>query len=173
MIITFKAPAEGEKFSRFTYQNGQTKFVSSLIDGNFPDYNRVIQAIDLSSKTHISICFKDTAAAIKAIKTAMALIKDSAVNIFSQTDINPIRLKFGNSQTRSITIDASAFLEVSGNDATRPVLMAVNSAYLLNMLKHYPDSMTMHQNGAGDPIVITGNDVNIIRVLMPMRSSYV
>ena len=139
---------------------GDTRIVTRLLDGRFPDYNRVIP--------------KTFTLAASADREGLLKILDRVV-LFSRTnDHSTVKLNFSNN---NLYISASGAdigsaneeipCEMDGND----LKIAFNAAYLTDVLKHSKkEKVTFRLNSSLTPGVIDNGDENYFYVITPVRT---
>ncbi len=144
--------------SRASFEVGNTRVVSKLVEGNYPNYRQVIPASFQNSVVmqrekflevlnRVSVVVTDSGASIK-----VALEQDNLVMSASSTDVG----------------EASEPLQVSYQG--EPVNIAFNPTFLRDPLRQLEcDDMTLRFNDEFKPVVMLG-DEGFLYVIMPMRS---
>ena len=147
------------------FYTDDTRIISQLIDGNFPNYQQIIPKPS-SSKTNMIIM---TADLLRAVKQAMIVAREGN---------NTIRFDFVPEGDTAGRIKVSAQNESTGASETtlpaeidgEPLSLAVNGAYMMQALNALGSfRVQFDMIAANAPIVITPvNDVNYQHVVMPM-----
>ncbi|WP_066548259.1 MULTISPECIES: DNA polymerase III subunit beta [unclassified Sphingomonas] len=145
--------------SKIRFDLGQAILTSKLIDGTFPDYNRVIptgndKLLKLDPRSFMAgVDRVSTIATEKARAVKMALDRDKV--------------------TLSVTSPehGAAAEEVPGDYASESFEIGFNSKYLMDILGQIEgDTVEVHLADAGSPTLIRENDKSAaLYVLMPMR----
>ena len=131
------------------------KFGSRLIEGKFPDYNRVIPE---GGETNVVLNSADLA---RAVKTA-TVFSDTTVALGFEDSIVSVSSK--DAEVGDNTGDVEC--EKSGPD----VKIAFNPRYLIELLAAMPEKVSFSIKGASFPIVAKSvDDTDYIAVLMPMH----
>ncbi|EDQ33917.1 DNA polymerase III, beta subunit [Hoeflea phototrophica DFL-43] len=146
-----------------SFELGATRIASKLIDGTFPDYERVIPIANpnswrfdvaalLQATERVSIISSERGRAVK-----MAWGRES----IDLTVINP---DAGEGQDQ-VSVDA---------DTGEEVEIGFNAKYLADMLGHMSKSGSVHLNTGGDParfepVHADDDEIAMTFVLMPMR----
>jgi DNA polymerase-3 subunit beta len=141
---------------------GTTVIVSKLVDGTFPQYERVIPARAMTES------FFRNASMAAAIKTAIAVCSDKQPKVimtWRATDL--------------VTVEAGSMCEVAchgslpaipKDDEPAEFRNAANSHYWLTILAELGDMIRMSTPDASTPMRIEdAHDPSILFVLMPMR----
>lgn len=143
--------------TKISMEIGSISFVSKLIDGTFPDYDRVIPK---GNNTVADIIRADLGAAIDRVGT-VADDKSRAVKFSFSNG------KLGLS-AKSETGTAEDEITV-GYDAP-DLEIGFNGRYVSDILAQLPDEFRIAMSDAGAPVVITSEKApNATFVLMPMR----
>ena len=142
--------------NKIRFAQGETIILSKLIEGTFPDYERVIP------KTNDKILTADRATLIGALDR-VATVMDGRKGVkLSMTDDQVALEGTGDHD--------SANDEVSGAYAAEPMEIGFSATYLGDVLRAVSGSEVRFAfNDAGSPTVITGDNDNWLSVLMPMR----
>ncbi|MBN9525419.1 MAG: DNA polymerase III subunit beta [Alphaproteobacteria bacterium] len=148
--------------TRVSFSWGDITLMTKVIDGQFPDYERVIPKADQQSVT----------ARIERKPLATTLDRVMAV----ATDrTRSVRLALG---PGAVTVSATEPEHGSAEDtldladyAGEPLTIGFNGRYLIDGLEALAgDSVTFHGDSAGSPALITDpDDPDILVVVMPMR----
>ena len=141
---------------------GGLSFGSKLIDGTYPEYDRVIP------KAHPHY-IRVAADALSAAIGRVATICDASHNgiVLLMNPKGPLSLTAERPAAGSAH-DRLDILEISGPRRA----LGLNYRYLVTMLQSYAGgTVELRYNDAGDPIVLThsGSDIGL-QVLMPMRA---
>lgn len=140
---------------------GESELITRLIDGNYPDYRKLIpNSFQISAEV-------DKGEFINATKVAGLFARESAGSIvlkFSEEN-NSMNISSVASQLgeNSSTIDT----KVTGSGD-----ISLNSRYLLDALNAFSgQSITFSCNGKTDPCVLTSSeDSDYVHVVMPLKS---
>ncbi len=142
---------------RFVY--GNAVLVSKLIDGNFPDYERVIPSANE-----------------KLMEVDCKLFKDAVdrVSVISSEKSRAIKLQLENGK---LTLSAgggdqgSASEEIDITYSSSSIEIGFNSRYLLDMMTQIDgDTVQFLLNDGGSPALVRDTaDVGALYVIMPMR----
>ncbi len=147
--------------NQILFQVGNTKLISRLIEGKFPDY---VQIIPKAHKTQANMLISEFILGIKR------------VGIFAKENNNNIRFTFAKqSKTVVITTDATEIgsdeseveAEVSGEDNT----VALNGQYFLDVLQNIHEEKALVEiEGKLSPIVIKPEkEKGFTHVIMPLK----
>lgn len=136
--------------------DGDTTITSKLIDGTFPDYQRVIPTgndkIVLASITELRT-------AVERVST-VATERGRAVKL----EIAPGGISL------SVRGDADATDAVEADYSGEPIEIGFNASYLTELLGNLAgDTVRIALNDGGSPTIFTGGDENLLAVCMPMR----
>lgn len=141
---------------RFTFEN--LVLVSKLIDGTFPDYQRVIP------RNNDKVAELDTAE-LKAAADRVATVSSERGRSVK------VSLSEAGAVLQVVTNDTgSATEEVDATYSSDPIDIGFNSKYLLDILGQV-DGQTVRFELAdpGAPAIVRGADGGVLYVLMPMR----
>ena len=133
--------------------------VSKLIDGNFPDYEKVIP----NNNTNIlTVDRNDFSMAVDRVST---IINERSPAIKFKLLKNLMNISSVNSESGSATEDI--IIEYLGNEME----VGFNSKYILEMINNLEDDkITLSFNDASSPVIATEqSSPDLIYVLMPMR----
>lgn len=140
---------------------GESELITRLIDGNYPDYRKLIpNSFQISAEV-------DKSEFINATKVAGLFARESAGSIV---------LKFSEeNSSMNISSVASQLGENSSTVATKvngSGDISLNSRYLLDALNAFSgQSITFSCNGKTDPCVLTSSeDSDYVHVVMPLKS---
>lgn len=145
--------------SKIRFSIGQVVLTSKLIDGTFPDYERVIPKDN--DKT-LAVDTRLFAQAVDRVSTISAE-KGRAIKLNIESD--KIVLMVNNPDS------GSAEEEIAVSYSADPMEIGFNSRYLLDIANQFDgDSATFVLADSGSPTVVhDGNDDAALYVLMPMR----
>jgi len=136
--------------------DGDTTITSKLIDGTFPDYQRVIPT---SNGKIVLADRKALATAVERVST-VATERGRAVKL----EIAPGQIAL------SVRGDAEATDSIETDYSGEPIEIGFNAAYLTELLANLSgDTVRIALNDAGSPTIFTGGDDDVLVVLMPMR----
>ena len=138
---------------------GNLTLLSKLIDGTFPDYERVIPS---GSTIHLKVNPKELHTAIDRV-SVVATEKTRAVRL--QVSKKQIKLSVNSP-------DAGTAEEVIEAESNGEVEIGFNSKYLLDVLSNYSDNETIlisMENGTAPALIKPKKDEIDLSVLMPMR----
>ncbi len=146
--------------SFFELQRGDTIIRTRLIDGRYPDYNKVIPA---DSPLHVEIDRESFCEVLRRV----AIVADE--------NNHAVRLSFAKN---AVNISAKNSSSESSEEAValdymeEPFELAVNSSYLLDALETLPDStVELAMRDGISPVVITGKgNKSPLFVVMPCRA---
>lgn len=133
---------------------------AKLIDGKYPDYNKVIPNCDSHA------CTVDTDTLLNAIQRCAIVSDDKYPGIKLQFSTDTIRLDSSNPDSENATDEISA--EYSGPDST----IGANVNYLVDALRNIDaHTVVLHvPTDSGKPTVIEPpEDKNRLALIMPMR----
>jgi DNA polymerase-3 subunit beta len=138
---------------------GPTTLTSKLIDGTFPDYERVIPR---NNSNHMLVKVKDMAQAVSLVE-----LVSHEKSRGCKFDMEPGRLTL--SMRNPDAGDAEEELRVDYKGA--PMIVGFNSKYVADMLSTMGgEDVTLSFETAGSPCLVTGGaHDNLTIVLMPMR----
>jgi len=129
---------------------------SKVIDGTFPDYNRVIP----SPPPNVAVM--DSEAVSVALKRAMIAAEDKARTVHLTFDDNVLTLR-GTGQAEAVD---DVEIEYSGD----PITMAFNSSYIASILTGVDGAVEVRMNGPADHTTWRGvADDDGLTVLLPVR----
>jgi len=166
VIIRLARAAEGDlklaaDATRLTVEAGATRLVTKLIDGQFPDYRRIMpQGGDRRLRL-------DRDATLAALSRILALADDKARGVKIDADDARVTLALatGVGDGRAVSEEIEADYE------GEPITIGFNGAYLREMLDAIEaDTALVTLSSPGEPALFTGPDRQRLRaVLMPMR----
>ena len=148
--------------NQIAFSLNQVYISSRLIEGQFPDYNKVIP-VEFGT-----YCTIDTADLLDAVERVSLLSKDG--------DYNVIRCKFGNDQIHLAGNNPEAGsavevleLPVEGNSLE----ISFNAKYLMDVLKNTgAEKMRMSLNSPHTPALLQPvNDMDYLYILTPIRTA--
>jgi DNA polymerase-3 subunit beta len=142
---------------RFVY--GNAVLVSKLIDGNFPDYERVIPSANEKLMEIDCKPFKDAVDRVSVISSE----KSRAVKL--QLESGRLTLSAGGGD------QGSAQEEIDVTYSASPIEIGFNSRYLLEMMMQIEgDTVQFLLNDGNSPALVRDTaDVGALYVIMPMR----
>lgn len=138
--------------------DGDTVITSKLIDGTFPDYQRVIPTQN----------DKIVLASIAELRTAVERVSTVATERG-----RAVKLEIAPGQVAlSVRGDAEATDVVEADYSGEPIEIGFNAAYMTELLGNLTgDTVRIALNDGGSPTIFTGGDENLLTVCMPMRVS--
>jgi DNA polymerase-3 subunit beta len=142
------------------------ELVSQLIEGEFPDYNRIIP------KGHTTRSVLDTANLLKAVRISHLFARDSA-NIV-KLEITPSGDELMNGRVTLVATSAELGDNVADIDASidgGPIEIAFNAKYLIDVLSVVDSpQIVLETNTSSSPGVFRPmGDENFTHVIMPMH----
>jgi DNA polymerase-3 subunit beta len=145
--------------SKIRFAAGDLVLTSKLIDGTFPDYERVIPR---SNDKKLELDARSFSAAVDRVST-ISMEKGRAVKL--QIGGNKVVLTVNNPDS------GSAEEEVACSYGADPLEIGFNSRYLMDVASQIKsDGMELHLADAGSPTIIRDpSDDQALYVLMPMR----
>jgi DNA polymerase III subunit beta len=145
--------------SKVRFTIGQLVLTSKLIDGTFPDYERVIPR---GNDKHLSADAKTFAAAVDRVST-ISLEKSRAVKLAVAE--GRMTLAVNNPDS------GSAEEEIVVDYSKEPIEIGFNSRYLLDVAQQITaETLRFEMQDAGSPTVVRDpDDPQSLYVLMPMR----
>lgn len=139
-------------------ETDDTTITSKLIDGTFPDYQRVIPT---GNDKIVLADRKALATAVERVST-VATERGRAVKL----EISPGQIAL------SVRGDAEATDAVEADYSGEPIEIGFNAAYLTELLANLSgDTVRIALNDGGSPTIFTGGDDDVLVVLMPMRTT--
>lgn len=133
-----------------------TTITSKLIDGTFPDYQRVIPT---GNDKIVLTDRKALATAVERVST-VATERGRAVKL----EIAPGQIAL------SVRGDAEATDAVEADYSGEPIEIGFNADYISELLANLTgDTVRIALNDGGSPTLFTGCDENLLTVCMPMR----
>lgn len=143
----------------FTVQN--LKIISRLIDGNFPDYKRIIPN---SSKTKLHINVQDF---ILAVKKVSLFVQETNNNIkISATNNGKLIISTDETQIGEGTAEIDVKIEGENNK------VAVNAQYVLDVLSHVNDqTILLSIDNKLSPVTINPEkkEARYTHIIMPLK----
>jgi DNA polymerase-3 subunit beta len=145
--------------ARIQFECGRSLLVSRLIDGTFPDYERVIPTGNERVATLVSKVFADAVDRVATISTEKA---------------RAVKLAFAPGQVTISAVSAEAGRAVEEVDAEfggEPLEIGFNARYVLDMMAQVEgESVQIEMANAAAPTVVRDpGDSSTLYVLMPMR----
>lgn len=145
--------------TKIMFTLGDTLIVSKLIDGKFPDYDRVIPK---NNDKILEVNTKEFTNAVDRVST-VSLEKARAIKIFVKTG------------TVTVATDApdgsTAHEELESSYSADPIETGYNFRYVLDMMAQIEGDTTqfMLADSASPALVRDPSDVSVLYVIMPMR----
>ncbi|WBU27547.1 DNA polymerase III subunit beta [Rhodopseudomonas palustris] len=144
--------------SKIALESGELVLISKLIDGTFPDYNRVVPINNGKTLLVDRVALDEATGRVAVVSTE----KGRAVRLA----IEPGKLVL--SVTNPDSGSATEELEVEFDG--EPMQIGFNSQYLGDMLRRLSgDKITVKLADPGSPTLFSGSDPDALYVLMPMR----
>lgn len=144
--------------TKIRLRQGETTILSKLIEGTFPDYDRV------TPKNNDKALVVDRAAMIAAV--------ERVGTIANERGGKTVRLDLASdSVTLTVTVDGeTAEDELAAEYGDEPMSIGFNAGYLAEILRTATgERVTLELGDAGGPALIRGGDAGWQAVLMPMR----
>lgn len=143
------------------FRVGSTEIVTRLIDGTYPDYQRLLPK-DFSTTATLK---KEDFQEVVKISSLFAREAAGSVTLLFNSEENSLSIKSIASQVGENTATA----EASVDNETH---ITMNSRYILDALQAFGgDSLSVRVNGKLDPCVITDpDDDSYLHVIMPVKS---
>jgi DNA polymerase III subunit beta len=138
---------------------GDTGVVSRLIEGDYPDYARIIP------KTHTTKATADKSEFLLAVKSASIFARDNANIVKLLLSKEGITVSANAPQVGQNTVDVDAVVEGDDTD------IAFNSRFLLEFLNNFPDDeVVFEMTGSLNPGVFKSKkDALFLHIIMPVR----
>jgi DNA polymerase-3 subunit beta len=138
---------------------GDTRVVSRLIDGEYPDYARILP------KTHTTSATIDKTELLQAVKSASIVARDNANIVRLRVSSGGMTISANTPQVGQNTVDVDA--AVDGDDAD----IAFNSRFLMEFLNNFPeDEVVFEMTGSLNPGVFRSKkDPTFLHIIMPVR----
>jgi len=138
---------------------GPGRLTSKLIDGTFPDYERVIPK---SNKSLLKVDTKDFSAAVDRVSTVSA---DRTRSIKLALSTDRLRLTVNNPEA------GSAMEELSVDYGGDPLEIGFNARYLLDVATQIEGETTTFRlaDPASPTVIVDEEDERALYVLMPLR----
>jgi DNA polymerase III subunit beta len=138
---------------------GDTGVVSRLIDGDYPDYSRIIP------KTHTTKAVVDKTEMLQAVKSASIFARDNANIVKLLLTKEGITISANTPQIGQNVVEVDA--EVEGDDAD----IAFNSRFLLEFLNNFSEEeVVFEMTGSLNPGVFKSKkDTSFLHIIMPVR----
>ena len=144
--------------TKIRLRSGETTILSKLIEGTFPDYERV------TPKNNDKPLTVDRAAMLAAVDRVSVLSSDRGGKTV-KLDVA------ADAVTLTVSSEGeSAVEEVAAEYGSEPITIGFNAAYLAEILRTATgEKVTIALGDAGGPALITGADAGWHAVLMPVR----
>jgi DNA polymerase-3 subunit beta len=145
--------------NQIIFKVGDIELVSRLIEGNFPDYRKIIPSMGGTK------VWMDKESLIRAVKLA---------SIFARSSSNVVKLKMGG-ESLYVSANSPQLGENEGEMEIRKegddLEMAFNFKYLLDFANHIPDELiVLESSGPLSPGVFTvEGDPAFLHIIMPVR----
>jgi DNA polymerase-3 subunit beta len=144
---------------------GEFELVTKLIDGTFPDYQRVMPTGNDKVGTFHAGKLVDALDSV----TLIASERDRAVKFLVEAD--KVTLTVNNPDAGTATMEMPATLAMAG-EASPSIEIGFNGSYLKTMMKDLADDggeITVEFADAGSPTIFRSGREGFMAVLMPMR----
>ncbi|MCQ2754626.1 MAG: DNA polymerase III subunit beta [bacterium] len=149
----------GVLYNQIMLTVGDTKIVTRLLDGRFPDYRRVIP--------------KSFTLTANVVRQDLITILDRVVLFSKATDHSTVKMNFENNKlliTASGTDIGSAKEEIACEMEGNSLKIAFNAAYVMDVLKHSnTEKITFRLNSALTPGIIDNGDNEFCYIVTPVR----
>lgn len=145
--------------SKIRITKGDTTILSKLIEGTFPDYNRVTPK---NNDKHLTVSRVDMQAALDRVGTIASERGGKAVKVELASDSVTLTVtgQDGESATEDLAAEYSA----------EPLAIGFNTSYLAEILRTATgEKVKLSFGGEGGPALVQGDNDNWTSVLMPMR----
>ena len=141
------------------FKTKNTKLISKVIDGKFPDYSKVVPTIN--DKT-LTVTSKDFIDSIERV-TTVSIDRKEGVKLVVSKDHIKLSVNSTNSGEGNEVIKA--------NYSSDELIISFNSKYLLDIASQIDDSnIIMKFKDAVSPVLVEDNaDKNSYYVIMPMK----
>lgn len=146
--------------NQISFSNNDVELISRLIDGNYPDYSKVIP------ENFVSKALIDKNELEKNIRLA-GLFSSNISDIKLQCSDNNLHISAKNSEKGEIKTGVAAVLK------NEPFEISLNFNYLLDGLKIIDtEKVVIEFTGSGSPLVLRPNDEkrSVIYLIMPLRN---
>jgi len=145
--------------TRIKVELGKTAITSKLIDGNFPDYSKVIP-----EQNH-NIMLIDNQKFSESVDRVSTIFADKSRSVTLNLSKNLLMLQANSPDTGSASDEIE--VDYSGEELS----IGFNSRYLLDLCSQIGQGETIiaFKDGSSPALVKTPNDKDILFVLMPMR----
>jgi DNA polymerase-3 subunit beta len=137
------------------------RLVAKVIDGSFPDYNRVLPD---PKNTETAVDISNVPIAIETLRRMAALSKErsKAIKISMADDVVTVTMKTIDGETVKAEIPGATY---SGE----PVDIGINAGYMLDALAKATGAVTLGIQSENSPLLIMDGDDNRVGILMPLR----
>jgi DNA polymerase-3 subunit beta len=145
--------------TKIRFDFGAGRLTSKLIDGTYPDYERVIP------KGHENVLRAETADFAKAVDRVATVSADRTRSVKMALDSDRMRLTVNNPEA------GSALEELSVDYSGEPLEIGFNARYLMDVAAQIDgETMTFHLADPSSPTVIADEeDPHALYLLMPLR----
>lgn len=146
--------------NQIQFQLEDLQIISNIIDGKYPDYNRVIPV------NNNILCLIDRTILLKAVQRVSVIGLDKLKTLVMKLDSNVMKLSCYNEEGEE------AVDELSVNYQGKTLTLHFNINYILDVLNNIQEDILQyafydHQRSA---LVTIPNDVNFKYVVMPLRA---
>ncbi|AIF80599.1 DNA polymerase III subunit beta [endosymbiont of Acanthamoeba sp. UWC8] len=151
----------GLSVNKAIFEIGNSKLITKLIDGKFPDYTRVIPT---NNDKQLEISCKDL---IKSIELVISVSSDKTRAV--KLDIEPSKVVL--SASSEMNGNASGTQMLAANYNLEPISIGFNSKYVLDSLNTMEGDTVrfMLSNSSGAVIALDSADDKSLYILMPMQ----
>lgn len=144
---------------------GRMTIRTKLIEGTFPDVDRVVPAAD-KQVYHFDINRAELLTAIDQVMVLTSPHGGRAVS-FSGGPDQPVTVATTSSDGGSARVRLSSSWPLAGKEPAPD--FGFNGAYLKDLLLHCEGNIIVHQIDAGSPFAVADGDETMTRLIMPMR----
>lgn len=149
----------GVLYNQIMLTVGDTKIVTRLLDGRFPDYRRVIP--------------KSFTLSAQVLRQDLITILDRVVLFSKATDHSTVKMNFADNKlqiTASGTDIGSAKEEIPCEMEGNSLKIAFNAAYIMDVLKHSnTEKIAFRLNSALTPGIVDNGDSDFYYIVTPVR----
>ncbi|KIE05329.1 DNA polymerase III subunit beta [Candidatus Jidaibacter acanthamoeba] len=151
----------GLSVNKAIFEIGNSKLITKLIDGKFPDYTRVIPT---NNDKQLEISCKDL---IKSIELVISVSSDKTRAV--KLDIEPSKVVL--SASSEMNGNASGTQMLAANYNLEPISIGFNSKYVLDSLNTMEGDTVrfLLSNSSGAVIALDSADDKSLYILMPMQ----
>ncbi len=142
------------------FKVGGTELVARLIEGNYPDYQKLIPTNFACTAT----LAKDDLVSIVKVSSLFAREAAGSITVHIDEKAKQVSVRSVASQVGENTATADATITGSGE-------ITLNSRYLLEGIQAIDgDSVTISFNGKLEPVVLQGKQKDYLHIVMPLKS---